>query len=406
MDAKKFKEYKEKVSIIEVAVSLGYKFDPSKGRPRPNFVLTDNRGNETDRIIITNPTDSSQQGYWRRYGSSGTTKGDLISFIKEHINEFPVSGRNEIDKINNILAKFANEVREDFSKEEFLKKNGIREAKPFDLKRYKMDRILTPNEVSEAMCFFRQRGITQDTLEQFKTFIVRITDTQARYKYKNLAFPYRKAGSREIEGFEIRGLNGFKGKTEGGNSSSAVWWVDFTKNNPINVKNVYFAESAFDIMAFYQANKARLDLATSAFVSVGGSFSDEQVVSLMKHYASAKPIDCFDNDLPGRLYGIRMMLLMEGRDLKVHPNEDNTAQVFEVGGKTFEIPNEEVSLTSLRKNLPDLRYKAGEWKAPKDFKDWNDAVLNKPWREVDAGTSKAQHLEELREERKTTTFKR
>lgn len=403
---KNFKEFKEKVSIIEAAVALGYKFDPSKGRPRPNFVLTDDRGNETDRIIITNPTDSANQGYWHRIGTHGNTKGDLITFVKEHINDFQVSGRNEVDTINNILTKLANEVRDEFNKEEFLKKNGIREAKPFDLKRYKMDRILTANEVSEAMHFFRQRGITQDTLEQFKTFIVRITDTQAKYKYKNLAFPYRKPGSREIEGFEVRGLNGYKGKTEGSNSASAVWWVDFTKNNPLNVKNVYFAESAFDIMAFYQANKARLDLATSAFVSVGGSFSEEQVVSLMKHYASAKPIDCFDNDLPGRIYGIRMMLLMEGRELKVQSNEARTAQVFQVGDKTFEIPNDEVSLTSLRKNLPDLRYKAGEWKAPKDFKDWNDAVMNKPWREVDAGMSKAQHLEELREKRTTTAFKR
>ena len=96
-----YKEAKKKVSIISILRDWGYKFDKSKGKISPNFVLRDEHGKEIDRVIITNPKKSEEQGYWRRDGG----KGDLITFIKENLNQFGVVGRNETDTVTKVLAK-------------------------------------------------------------------------------------------------------------------------------------------------------------------------------------------------------------------------------------------------------------------------------------------------------------
>lgn len=99
-----YKEAKKKISIISILRDWGYKFDKSKGKISPNFVLRDEHGKEIDRVIITNPKKSEEQGYWRRDGG----KGDLITFIKENLNQFGVVGRNETDTVTKVLAKLMN----------------------------------------------------------------------------------------------------------------------------------------------------------------------------------------------------------------------------------------------------------------------------------------------------------
>ena len=122
-----------------------------------------------------------------------------------------------------------------------------------------------------VMSFFRGRSIDEETVRTFLPFIMRVTDTEAQYKYKDLAFPYTQPGSEKIEGFELRGYNNFRQKAPGTNSSSAAWIADFTKERPDNARNIYFFESGYDAMAFYQVNRSRLNLETSVFVSTGGT---------------------------------------------------------------------------------------------------------------------------------------
>ena len=144
-----YKEAKKKISIISILRDWGYKFDKSKGKISPNFVLRDEHGKEIDRVIITNPKKSEEQGYWRRDGG----KGDLITFIKENLNQFGVVGRNETDTVTKVLAKLMNieeekeqkrkekasadtseqDLFEDCELDQWLDDNGIREAKEFDL---------------------------------------------------------------------------------------------------------------------------------------------------------------------------------------------------------------------------------------------------------------------------------
>lgn len=150
----------------------------------------------------------------------------------------------------------------------------------------------------------KERGISQSTFEAFLPFIVKIRDIRIEnFKGFNIGFPYRKADSDTVEGYEIRGAKGFKSKATGTNSSSAAWIADFSDGNPAAVKNVFFVESAYDAMGFYQANRFSVDWDTSVLVSLGGGTSGESMKNILTHYNRACAVDAFDNDLAGRNYG-------------------------------------------------------------------------------------------------------
>jgi hypothetical protein len=146
--------------------------------------------------------------------------------------------------------------------------------------------------------------------------------------------------------------------------------------NPMAVRNVYFAESAYDIMAFWQANRMKLDSETSVFVSIGGTFSDLQISTVMKHYERANAVDCFDNDLPGRVYSLRMASVLGDRHLNIVRTDDFV--MVTAGGKELKMSHEGTSLAELSRHFK-VPKRLSQWKPPMAFKDWNDVIMNKPY---------------------------
>lgn len=381
-----FEDYKSMISIIKVALDLGYKYDNTKGKTKPSFVLLDKDNRVVDRIMIINPNNNSNQGYFRH----DYTKGDLISFIKEHLEQFPecAGARNEIDAINKVLASYAgvsNDV--DFTTQEFLVKNQIKNAKNFDSERYQ----LSKGTIQQYMRYFSERNIDQTIVELISPHICLLHDTESKYNYRNLAFPFQIAGEDANVGFEIRGYGGFKRKAEGGNSHSALWLCDFSGGKPEQVRNVYFAECGFDIIAFLQVNYHKLNLEQSVFASTGGSFSDQQLIGTMEYYKNATPVLGFDNDLNGTMYDIRAACLLAGKEMKASLTVDHAN--FKVDGKEFSIPLKELSYNSFRIKAGIDSNRMKLWKAPLRVKDWNE-VLTKP---AEAGISKKDHLEDLKD---------
>ena len=282
-----FKGLKEKVGIDDIAYSLGYRINRKAGVGKYiEMALLDDRGRQTDSIVIRHPKDKASQSYFRHNGRGG---GDVVAFIMENLGSFSDSGINEWDKLGHILSRFANEPVEETADGKYLEKMGYKQE-PFDPSRYDV------------------QPITEHLKNCMAPFIVRLRDKQSEnFKDYNLGFPYRVPGQDEVVGYEIRGYNKFKSKATGSNSTTAAWIVDMSLNkNELAAQNVYFAESAYDIMAFWQANRLKLDMQTSVFVSIGGTFSDLQLSTIMKFYERAKAVDCFDNDLPGRIYSLRM----------------------------------------------------------------------------------------------------
>ena len=391
-----FKALKERVGIDDVAYSLGYRINRAAGVGRyVEMVQPDGNGGHTDSIVIRNPHDKAAQYYFRHSRMGG---GDVLAFITEKINLFHESGRNKWEIAGKVLRRLANEPVSDMDDSSYLGRFSGRQC--FVPERWETQPMT--EHLANGMSYLSPRGLSLDTLKAFAPHIVRVRDRQSeKFKDFNIGFPYREPGSDPVVGYEIRGYAKYKIKAAGTNSSTAAWIVDLSENkNPYAIRNVFFGESAYDIMAFFQANKSRIDTETSVFVSIGGSFSDRQVKGIMNFYPNAKAVDCFDNDLAGQVYGIRMAGLLDNKNL--HLVKTNSSVRLSADGKDILLPPGKENLTELSRHVR-FSGRVRQWKPPSAFKDWNDVVMNKPWKQQVA-VSKFQRDENL--ERRRNSVKR
>lgn len=368
-----FQELKTRVGIDDVAYSLGYRLNRRAGVGRYiELMLPDSQGGKLDTIVISHPHEKERQRYFHRNGSS---RGDVVTFIGENLNHFNKVGRNQWEVIGKVMSDFANMPV--FDNREQKGSIGYQPA-VFNPKRYLGQSVF--NNADYAMGYFEERGITKETVSVFAAHIEVVKDQKYKLGMPMIGFPYREAGFKDdLLGYELRGEKGFKGKAAGTNSTTAMWiaGIPSALNNPQNVERVYFGESALDAMSFYQANQAKIDLTHSAFVSVGGALSNGQVSGVMKHFNLAKAVDCFDNDLAGRIYGMRMAALVDSKRLNIVQVGDNLKISTE--GKDVEVvmPVSKASVKELSKQMK-LSGRTEVWKPPVNYKDWNDVVRGMP----------------------------
>ena len=388
-----FKALKERVGIDDVAYSLGYQINRQAGVGRfIEMVLPDGKGGHTDSIVIREPHDKANQFYFRH---SSPGKGDVIAFIKENINRFNETGRNDWEIVGKVLMKLANGPVPEINDESFLGRVNYPGRQEFNPERWETQPM--SEHIGNAMSFLTPRGFNRLTVEKFAPHFVRIRDTESEnFKDFNIGFPYRVPGNDEVVGYEIHGFGQYKAKATGTNSTTAAWIVSLaSSDNPRAVRNVYFAESAYDIMAFYQLNRWKLDNERSVFVSIGGTFSDQQVKAVMNHYANARAVDCFDNDMAGQVYGIRMAGLLDNKSLRVVRTDEGIH--VSVEGKDFLLPPDKATLSELNKHVK-LSGRVFQWKPPRMFKDWNDVIMRRPWKQLET-TNKFRRDEALEQRR-------
>ena len=302
-----FKELKAHVGVTDVAYALGYRLDRKAGVGRYiELVLGDGR-EKRDTIIVSHPNDRAAQTFFRPDGS----KGDVLTLIRENLDAFLVTGKDDWQKTAKVMARFANMPEPEYHEDwEYLK--SVKAASAFDTSRYEVRQI----DVEHIPPIFHQRGLSDETVRRFAPFISFIRDKRnGNFDGYNIGFPYTDMDG-QVKGYEIRGYGGYKSKAAGTDSSSSAWVADLSGGNPEAVKSVFFCESAFDAMAFHQMNKGQLH-PDVALISLGGTFSDNQIVGVMDRFPNAKAFDCFDNDLAGRIYGLRMMALQEDIQMKI-----------------------------------------------------------------------------------------
>lgn len=314
----------------------------------------------------------------------------MVTLIRENLNAFNVSGKDEWQKIAKVLSRFANmsepEYRED---REYVQ--SVRYHATFDSSRYEVKPI-NPDKIP---AIFHQRGFSDETVRTFAPFIRLIRDKKnENFDGYNIGFPYTSGENDQVRGYELRGYGGYKSKAAGSDSSSSAWVADLSGGYPNVVKSVFFCESAFDAMAFYQWNRNQLT-GEIALVSLGGTFSDGQIRQVLNRFLGARPFDCFDNDLPGRIYGLRMMALVENIPLKINRIRDSLE--VEANGRSFRLDPERPFQVQVKEHL-SVRYDMGQWLPPKAFKDWNDCLLNKPM-DVRLHPTKQDQINNLAERR-------
>ncbi len=387
-----FKDLKRQVGIDDVAFHLGYQLNRHAGVGKYiELILPDAHGGKLDAIIISHPREKEMQRYFHRNGSS---KGDVVDFISENLYRFNKVGRNQWEVIGKVMADFANMPVVD--NRVYANSLGAI-AQEFNPKRYVGEPISSNPDY--AMGILKERGLTQETINLFSNHISIVRDTQNKFGLPIIGFPYREPGNDKVVGYELRGDRGFKGKAAGTNSTTAMWvtGIPSALNNPENVNRVYFCESAYDAMAFYQANRAKIDLPHSAFVSVGGALSNRQVSNVMDHFCLAKAVDCFDNDLAGRVYGMRMAGVVDGISLGVVQVGDKLQ--IKTDERQIEMEIGKANAMELSKHLR-LSGRSEMWKPPLNYKDWNDVVRGMPLEALQLKTKfqRDENLSRIRQE--------
>lgn len=360
-----FEEYKSKVSIIQVAESLGYKLDPKAGKVSPVFKLTDGNGNKTDEIVINNPNNPSNQYYFDRNYKGG----DVIKFIKNHIDEFPsFHHSNSFVQLNKILSHFSN-IPYEPSKQTYKEFN---EKTVFDKSRYQEKQT----SLNDLLYLTKERNISPSTVNSFLPFIKRAVDIKSNADYTNIAFPYVNPQQKDkgTTNYEFRNY-GFKGMAVGGDKTDSVWVADFTGNSQL-AKHIYFGESAIDLMSYAQLNKANIKFDDSVFVSVGGYISINQLKNTVNAYPNAKIHTCFDNDINGHIYDIKVHNFLANKDVSIKVQKTDSNILFKSPNREFSIPFSELSIERFRNDsgiyAPMLSHKA------KGFNDFNDILRNNP----------------------------
>lgn len=360
-----FDEYKAKISIAQIAEDLGYRQDMSKGKLSPSFRLMDSAGNKIDEIVIKEPNSKNERYFDRNYKG-----GDLISFIKNHINDFPqFQHSNQFVRLNMILGHYANIPY--VPKYETYK--SLPEQRTFDLSRYKE----APTSINDLQYLTRERNINPQTVEAFLPFIKRVRDLQGKGDFYNVAFPYTNPTdkNRGTTNFELRNY-GFKGMATGGDKTNSLWIADFA-SDPITAKHIYFAESALDAMSYYELNKNKIKLDESVFCSVGGYISPNQIKNTIAHYPCASVHTCFDNDLNGNLYDIKVYNIIANKELQIKEDKDKGTIIFKTPTIEFSIPKDEVSLSKFReaKGAAHNFTPMTVHKAEKECKDFNEVLM-------------------------------
>lgn len=367
-----YEDYKRRVNIQEVLRDAGYVLNRKDGLRYPSYVRlgSDGRRVRGDKFIVTaNGLCCFQPPERKNY--------NVISFIKEHPGLFSeyTPGMSKDRLVNLVCRRLLNMPPE----ERVLHEDSqSRERKPFDIHEYETH-SWNPNDWESKKKFypyFKNRGIDLYTQRVFSGhyFLATKERTDGK-KYTNLAFPLTLPTwpGRNFVGLEERsrpnaeGKTAYKGMAAGSNATDGLWIARLENHHSNNgfsrpigvVKNVYWFESAFDAMAYYQLRQAYLsdcingcmermdedpcsdrqeiialdmemeELGNAVFVSTGGSPSQQQFKGLLKETPNACHHLCFDRDRAGQVFAVNFALTSAGRLYTSHITKDGNLVVLD-----------------------------------------------------------------------------
>jgi hypothetical protein len=283
---KTFQDFRNEISIIELALSVGYRIRKKEGIKWP--VLKDDVTG--DKIIIVNAGSKSNQGYFNPH--NGQDKGTLINFVRNRIGSvFPYqSGMSEVRIINAVLY---NHQHLPIPEKKMLQSRSRDVEEAYKLKEFRLPGGLTELR-DPGYLYFRgiKSEIIDSSLFEGKIFNVKGND------FNNLGFPYNNAEGKII-GFELRNRD-FKYVVEGSDRSVGIWH----SNIPNTVHSVILTESPIDALSYHQLKGKE----NSLYISFGGSVAAGQLETCKRIITRVNPgpdlkiISAVDNDKMGRLY--------------------------------------------------------------------------------------------------------
>lgn len=394
-----YDDFKNRINIQDLLVDAGYQLNRRDGLRYPSYVRigSDGRRVRNDKFIVTaNGLCCFQPPERKNY--------NVISFIKEHPEMFAEyrAGMSKDRLVNLVCNRLLNnplpERRENTERYRM-------ESAPFDISAYDTHGFINGNFDSQKPFYpyFKNRGISLDTQRAFSGHFFLATRQRTDGKqYTNLSFPLTSASfpGKDIIGLEersrpdVNGKTAYKGMAKGSNAAEGLWIArleshrsdnGFTK--PIGAtKDVYWFESAFDAMAFYQISKGTRpsgyhDLGNAAYVSTEGSPSNRQFSSLIENTPEAIHHLCFDNDRAGQMFSINFALLHDGRIFTSYLSQDRSKLIVNDTTKDFkryELPLEPFDFNGICDRMGIDRSHIHHEPCDGRYKDWNDQLLDKP----------------------------
>ncbi len=394
-----YDDFKSRVSIQDVLTDAGYRLNRRDGMRYPSYVRfgSDGKRIRGDKFIVTaNGLCCFQPPERKNY--------NVISFIKEHPDLFaeyrPGMSKDRLVNLvcNRLLNNPMPERRENTDR-------SHRNTVPFDIGNYDVKGFRNEDWESQKQFYpyFKNRGINLDTQRAFSDhFFLAAKHRSDGKSYTNLSFPLTLAAmpGKEIVGLEERsrpnvdGKTAYKGMAAGSNAAEGLWIArleghrsdrGFTK--PIGeTEDVYWFESAFDAMAFYQITKKDNPfmhhvLGNAAYVSTGGSPSNRQFSSMIKATPNALHHLCFDRDRAGQIFAVNFAMQHAGRVFTSYQSQDKQSLI--VNDMTNDLkrhvfPLESFDFNEICDTLGIDRRNIGYEPCNARYKDWNDQLLDKP----------------------------
>ena len=302
-----FDDFQHRISMEDLLLSAGYQYDRKKStRHSPVYAKVDGSGNRVGDRVLVNPRFNTccEPPVLQNY--------NVISFITSHPSLFKEykEGMKPHLVVNEVCRNILNMPRPTRETEAIRRESQERER--FDLKNYKIHQIDGKdfNTVKPFYPYFMSRGIDLKTQFAFHHDFFLTTQERNGRSFTNLSFPMRIPGKEQegVVGLEERGLprmdgsSGYKGKAAGSNSSEGLWIANLGKKPLSESKHVYWFESGYDALAYYQLHKGDANVKKGVFLSSGGNPTYRQFEGVLKEAKVAVHHLCFDEDLAGRQF--------------------------------------------------------------------------------------------------------
>lgn len=305
MNDKSFSDYLQKINIQEVLKAAGYHLNRKDGIRYPSYIRLSADGTKVpgDKFIVTrNGQCCFRPNEDKRY--------NIISFITSHPEMFTQfqPGMNQYYLVHKVCTDIMGEPMED---REASIVDTKKEHDPFDISVYDTKYFDVRNKESYKPFYpyFASRGINLSTQSRFRPYFLLATKEYAPGKtVTNLAFPMHIPGDMDaIVGLEERGRRrsdgtSYKGMALGSNSSEGLWIASPTSQDLSKTRNVFWFESAYDAMSYFQLHMRDLDARYGVYVSTGGNPSVGQMRGVLDYAPDARHHLCFDNDAAGRQF--------------------------------------------------------------------------------------------------------
>lgn len=392
-----YRDFQQRISIGDVLTDMGYRPNPKDGRTYPSYIRE-----KGDKFIVTrNGLACFRPPEQKCY--------NVISLIKSFPDCFAdyKPGMDKDRLVNLVCNRLLNnpvELQTSYS-------DNRHTPKPFDIYDYDVVAFDKDNWESQKQFYpyFKGRGIDINTQRAFcGHFFLATRHLPDGRAFTNLSFPlsYPAWPGKEIVGLEERSRpNGdgkctYKGLARGSDATEGLWIArlnngfsdrGFTKSLG-HVEDIYWFESAYDAMAYYQINRDKRDLKNAVFLSTCGTPSMAQMRGMLRESPQAFHHLCFDNDRAGHLFAINFAMASDNRFFRSTFDEDSgltiqdvktlRKETIDIGNFDFDVMTNRLNIDTSKivRHLPDEPYK-----------DWNEQLLGEQRQTIEEDRNRGFH---------------